>query len=372
MAKCPVCGQPLPRGIDARAIRSRLEKVTAQARDKERRSLERQFHSRMQERLEAERKRLQREAERRVQSELSAARRRADMVEREKNKEIERIRRESERREDRAARMAAQMAAKQSQTEIEKLEAARQKDRARYEADLARLQAQLDQLSRKLEKQSAEQLGAEAEHDLLSELRSAFPGDVIKPIRRGTKGADIIHDVMEESKPLGRIVWESKNTSNWSNKFVSQAKQYQTQYETPHIVIVSRVFPQKKKGLCMVKGIPIVEPRMAIPLASIIRDGIRDIGLMRASQVWRNQKVQELWDYISSEKFRTRFREIADSVESLREQQQKEKNWHENAWQVEEKLYNKIDARQREIEAHVNAIVRRVAKARVVSMRAGA
>jgi hypothetical protein len=372
MAKCPVCGQPLPKGINAKEIRNRLEKITAQARDKERRSLEREFHTRLHERLEAERKRLEREAERRVQRDLSEARRRADKAETEKAREIERIRRESEKREGRAVRMAAQMAAKQSRTEIEKLEAARQKDRARYETDRARLQAQLDQLSRKLEKQSAEQLGAEAELDLLSELRSAFPGDDIKPIRRGAKGADIIHDVVEESKRVGRIVWESKNTSNWSNKFVSQAKQYQTQYETPHIVIVSRAFPQRKKGLCIVKRIPVVEPRMAISLAALIRDGIRDIGLMRASQVGRNQKAQELWDYISSEKFRTRFLDIADSVESLREQQQKERNWHEDAWQVEEKLYDKIDARRREIEAQVKAIVRPVAKARVVSMRAGA
>jgi hypothetical protein len=372
MGQCPVCGQPLPKGINAKDISSRLEKITAQARDKERRSLEREFHTRLHERLEAERKRLQREAERRVHRDLLDARRRAEKAENEKSREIERIRRESEKRQQRASRVAAQMAAKQSRADIAKLEAAREKDRARHEADRARLQAQLDQLSRKLEKQSAEQLGAEAEVDLLSELRTAFPGDRIEPIRRGAKGADIIHDVMEESKRLGRIVWESKNVSTWSNRFVSQAKQYQTQYETPHIVIVSRAFPQKKKGLCIIKRIPIVEPRMAISLASIVREGIRAIGLMRASQVGRNQKAQELWDYISSERFKTRFMDIADSVESLREQQQKERDWHENTWQTEAKLYDKIDARRREIDAHLRTIVRPAAKPRLVAMRTGA
>ncbi len=372
MTQCPVCGQPLPRGLDRQEIQTRLEKITAQARARERRGLERNFQERLHDSIEAERKRMQREAERQVRKDVLDAQRRVEKAESEKATEIERVRRESEKRTERAARMAAQMTARQSRAEIEKLEASREKDRARHQADRARLQAQLDLLSRKLEKQSAEQLGAEGEVDLLSQLRTAFPGDRIEPIRRGAKGADIIHDVMDESKRLGRIVWESKNVSNWSNRFVSQAKQYQTQYETPHVVIVSRAFPQKKKGLCILKRIPIVEPRMAVPLAAIMRDGIRAIGLMRATQVGRSQKAQELWDYISSEKFKTRFIEIADSVESLREQQQKERDWHENTWQVEAKLYDKIDARRREIDAHVRTIARPVAKPRVVPMRAGA
>jgi hypothetical protein len=372
MANCPLCGQPLPKGIDSQEIQRQLDKITAHARDRERRALEREFDDRLHQRLEAERARLRREAERQSQREVFDARKRAERAEREKDEGIERIRKDSEKREERAARMAAQAVARQDRVEIEKLEAMRKQDRARHEADRARLQAQLDALSRKLEKQSAEQLGAEAEVDLLAQLKSAFPEDRIEPIRRGAKGADIVHDVMEESKRLGRIVWESKNVSNWSNRFVSQAKQYQTQYETSHIVIVSRALPQKKKGLCIVKRIPVVEPRMAISLATVMRDGIRAVGLMRASQVGRNQKAAELWDYISSEKFKTRFLDMAECIESLREQQQKEKDWHENTWQAEAKLYDEIDKRRREIDSHLRTIIRPVAKPRVVSMRPGA
>ncbi len=370
MAHCPVCGQPLPRGLDSQEIQRRVEKITVRARAKERRELEQEFEERLNKRLEADRKRLTQEAELKIRRDLFEARKRADRADREKTKEIARIRSESEKREERAARMAAQVATRQNQAEIQKLQADRSRDRARHEADRARLQTQLDLLSRKLEKQTAEQLGTEGEVDLLTQLRTAFPGDRIDPIRRGAKGADIIHDVMEESKRLGRIVWESKNVSNWSNRFISQAKQYQTQYETPHIVIVTRAFPQKRKGLCILKKIPLVEPRMAVSLASILREGIRAIGLMRATQVGRNQKAQEMWEYISSEKFKTRFVEIAESVESLRDQQQKERDWHENAWQTEEKLYETIDARRREIDAHLRAITRPITRPRVVPLPA--
>ncbi len=167
MAQCPVCGQPLPQGLDSQQIQTRLDRITSQARAREKRNRERHFQNQLRDRLEAERRGIQREAERQVRKDVLEAQRRAEKAESEKATEIERVRSESEKRAERAVRMAAQTVARQSQT-------------------------------------------------------------------------------------------------------------------------------QKKKGLCILKRIPIVESRMAVPLAAIMREGIRAIGLMRATQVGRNQKAQEL------------------------------------------------------------------------------
>jgi hypothetical protein len=278
--------------------------------------METHFHRRLPKLLAAERESARRSAEREVALELTAAKRRADKAERDKGREIQKIRRDAERTADRRAQMAAKSVATQSQATIEKLEAARERDRGRFEADRARLQSQLEQLSRKLDKQVADQLGAEAQIDLLVELNKAFPTDNIDPVRRGVKGADIIHDIMVDAKRIGRIVHESKNVSNWNNNFITQAKRYQTQYETPHVLVVSRSFPQKKRGLCVLKSIPIVDPRMAVCLATIMHEGICEIGEVRATRVGRNDKANLLFDYILSDKFVTRFREIAGGIES--------------------------------------------------------
>jgi hypothetical protein len=288
---------------------------------------------------------------------LREAQRRADKVEREKTREIQKIRKEAERRADRRAQLAAKSVAAQNQAEIDKLHTTRERDRARYAGDRARLQTQLDQLSRKLDKQAADQLGKEAEIDLLAELTKAFPTDRIEPVRRGVKGADIVHDILVDSKRIGRIVYESKNVSGWSNNFIAHAKRYQTQYDTPNVLVVSRSFPQKKKGLCILKNIPIVDPSMAVCLASILRDGICEIGHARATRVGRNDKANHLYEYILSDKFVTRFREIAESVDSLRERQQKAKDWHESAWDEEASLYDKIDARRREVDSQIKTII---------------
>jgi Uncharacterized protein conserved in bacteria (DUF2130) len=64
-----------------------------------------------------------------------------------------------------------------------------------------------------------------------------FPNDKIERIGRGVKGADIVHEVMDGAKAAGRVIYESKNTSIWQNGFIAQAKKYQTQYETPHVLV---------------------------------------------------------------------------------------------------------------------------------------
>ena len=98
---------------------------------------------------------------------------------------------------------------------------------------------------------------------------------------------------------------------------------------------------------------------MAVPLAAVIREGVIDIAKLRLSGKFRDEKSQELFEYIVGDKFCTRFREMAEGVASLREQQQKERTWHENAWQAEAKIHERIENRHREVDAQIRAIVRR-------------
>lgn len=262
------------------------------------------------------------------------------------------------------------LATRENEAKLGKLQAERERDKIRYESELAKTQGKLDDLSRKLEKQTGEQLGAEAELDLFTELRHAFPDDKIERIGRGVKGADIVHHVMDGAKVAGRIVYESKNTLGWQNGFIAQAKKYQTQYETPHVMIVTRVFPSKHKGFCIVKDIPVVEKRVAIALATVIRDGVIEIAKLRLSGKFHDEKSQELFEYVIGDKFCTRFREIAEGVAVLREQQQKSRTWHENAWLAEAKIHDRLENRHREIDAQIQTIVGRATNGKAAKFAA--
>jgi len=364
--RCPLCGRSLPTSFDEHELHRRTQRLLAPVLADERRRIAKEHR----EELAKERASARNEAERAFRHDLARSEQRADRAEEEKDRAVERARRDAEKRGERHVAQAVRSAARESDARIQKSEALRDRDRIRYEADRVRLQSQLDAMSRKLEKQSGEQLGEEGEVDLFTQLGAAFRGDRIERIGRGVKGADVVHFVIDDGKEVGRIVYESKNVSAWQNKFITQAKKYQTQYDTPHIMIVTRAFPRKKKGLCVIKNVPVVERRMAVALATIIREGVIEIAHLRLSSAARETKVQELFDYIISDKFRTRFSDITESVAALREHQQKERDWHENTWGTETKLHDKIDARRRKIDVQLKTITR--AEVRPIMRRAAA
>jgi hypothetical protein len=372
MGRCPVCGQSLPKTFDDARLQRQLAKLTVKARARERQELETAFRERLRKRLEEERNQIRRSAEQEVHADLQDARRRADKAEAETLRETKRLRQQLEYDKQRAIQAAAKSAARESRADISRLESAHAKEMVKHEGERAKLLVQVEQLSRKLEKQSSDQLGAEAHFDLETELASVFKTDKIQPVRRGKRGADIVHHVMDGAKCIGRIVYESKNLLSWQNSWITKAKQYQTQYETSHVVIVSRTLPARKKGFCIVKNIPVVAPTMAASLASLIRDGIVEVARMRMDRVGSEEKAQRLYDYIRSDRFVTRFRGLAETVDTLRDHQQKEKDWHEGSWEKQSELLETLDSRRREIDAQLKTIFKRDTKPALLRMTAKA
>jgi hypothetical protein len=97
---------------------------------------------------------------------------------------------------------------------------------------------------------------------------------------------------------------------------------------------------------------------MAVPLATVVREGIVEIAKLRLSGTHSNEKSLELYQYVVSDKFCTRFHEMAECIDSLREFQQKERTWHENAWHTESTIHDRIASRHREVDAQIRTIVR--------------
>jgi hypothetical protein len=96
---------------------------------------------------------------------------------------------------------------------------------------------------------------------------------------------------------------------------------------------------------------------MAVALASIMREGVAAIGKLRLTGPGRDQKAAELLRYLTSDQFSTRFKGIADCVDDLREQQRKERNWHENAWESQSGLHDRISKHHREVCAQLDKVL---------------
>tara|TARA_Y100000588_G_C14077444_1_gene848570 strand:+ start:669 stop:1058 length:390 start_codon:yes stop_codon:yes gene_type:complete len=86
------------------------------------------------------------------------------------------------------------------------------------------LRKQIDELKFRVEQGSRQIQGEVQEIALENLLANAFPSDVIEPVAKGIRGADVIQRVFDHhGHNCGAILWESKRTKSWSNKWLSKA-----------------------------------------------------------------------------------------------------------------------------------------------------
>lgn len=358
---CPLCGQLLPHAIDPKKLQIRLKNLTAAATEAEHKKLEREYAARLEAERKVARNRIEdakaqahAQAERQMRREIKEAKL---QLQKQNARELERLRREASSSAQRETKLAVERIVLHNERKVDALQAAREKEQIRHSSEIAQLQGKLEALGRRLEKQSAGQYGEEAEFDLHAHLTKTFPTDNIDRVGRGIRGADIVHRIMEGGNEIGRIVYESKNVAIWQNSFIAQVKKYRTMYDTPCVMIASRVFPKKLKGMCVFEGVPIVEPCFASSLASVMREGLVEIAKLKLSKVDAGGKAKQLFDYVVGNEFQTRFRDVADAVTELRCVQNKERNWHENHWTKQTDLYERIQKRHREIDAKVQLLL---------------
>jgi hypothetical protein len=346
-------------------------KASAVAVAKERRELEKQFQARLSKEAASARARAQRDAaeaaERKIaamQKQLRAAVDKATKDAKASSqlqiaaleRKIEETQKAADRMAKKAAREAAVVAERSSRKDLEILKQRAAKERAQHAAETARMKAKVDEMSIKLERQTSEQMGEMTEADVLGALKRAFPHDDIQRIDRGTRGADILHKVVHEGAEVGRIVYECKNTSTWQNEWLTKARGYRAEYQTQWVVIASRCFPRRQKWFVVEKGVPVIELRLVVRLAEVMRTAIVEIGGLRLTTGGRQAKAAQMFEYVIGDHFTSRFKNMGEAVAALREQQEREKQWHSEAWAKQVRTFDELDGSRREIHAQLKAI----------------
>ncbi len=368
-SKCPLCGQTLPAAIDEQSLHDKLDRMKIAAEQAAIRVAKKELEEDFKSRLETAKRTAQEQATKAFGAEVANLQKQLSDAAKNTAKLVADARRSAVAEAERLTKgqllevnkklLAAEKrtAVEVAKAKREATESVKETERLKHAGELIRLQAEVEKLNRQLEKKSGEQFGEEAELDLFGLLTQEFRGDRIVRIGRGVKGADIHHTVMDGDKVAGCIIYESKNVTAWQNAFIEQAKKYHAHYETPYVMVVSRVFPRKQRGMCVVDNVPVVEPRLATTLAAVMREGILEIAKLRLTRVDANEKAQELFEYVIGNEFQTRFCSMASAVESLKDLQQSERTWHENHWVKQGKFHSQIEARHREINSRVQFIV---------------
>ena len=103
---------------------------------------------------------------------------------------------------------------------------------AEYKKKLDDAQKANEDLSRKLEQGSQQLQGEVLEIELETILKATFPHDKIEPVKKGQRGADILHTVYTPTgQRCGTIIWEAKRAENWSDKWIQKLKDDQLEVE---------------------------------------------------------------------------------------------------------------------------------------------
>jgi hypothetical protein len=341
---CPLCEQPIGQDIARKIEARRLEQYQA--------ALEK---ARAEAAAAAEEKLLAARAEARVAAEAAMTARVAEFQSRLADAE----RAKAAVQEQMAALKAEQEAAVDKRVKEMQVVLQQERDSAvlAEKAKVLKLQSELADMQRKLEGKSAHELGEGSEIDLFEQLKAAFESDRIWRVGKGVNGADVIHEVVHNSRVCGKIIYDAKNRNAWQNEFVNKLRADKIAEGADHAILSSNKFPKDKQHIHPQDGVIIAAPARVLALAEILRGQIVRMHELRVSTEQRGQKTLELYAFITSEHFKQLLAQVETQTGKMLELDSKEQEAHRRLWDTRARLIRSVQKARSDLAFEVDRII---------------
>jgi len=214
------------------------------------------------------------------------------------------------------------------------------KDKDKKIADLL---TQIEALKIKAEQGSQQAQGEVLEVELEQMLKSTFPYDIIEPVPKGIKGADVLQKV---NNPMGQycgtIIWESKRTRNWSDGWIDKLKDDQREVKADIAVLMSIALPKEINGFSQVKGVWVTSFPLAMALAVALRANLIEVVSAKQSAVGKAEKMEAIYNYLSGTEFKQKVEAIVEAFSTMHSDLTKEKAAMEKLWGKREQQIKKV------------------------------
>jgi hypothetical protein len=208
-------------------------------------------------------------------------------------------------------------------------------ERDRKLQDVLRLN---DELRRKVQQGSQQAQGEVLEEALEESLKAQFPLDLFESVPKGVGGGDVVQRVYTRSgQYCGGIVWESKNTKNWSDAWIQKLLDDQRNVKADVAVIVSAATPKEIRGCGDRDGVWITEPRIALGLAMALRTALIQVAVTKRAVASKNESVEVLFAYLTGPEFRQRIEAIGRTFSEMQADLEEEKRVSARRWAKREK-----------------------------------
>ncbi|MGE9267802.1 MAG: DUF2130 domain-containing protein, partial [Verrucomicrobiales bacterium] len=166
------------------------------------------------------------------------------------------------------------------------------------------LRSSVEDLKRKSEQGSMESQGEALEIDLEEQIQQLFPHDLVTPVSKGVRGADIIQQVRNPvQQDCGIILWETKNTKSWSEAWLAKFKDDMQEKRAVLGILVSVALPAGLKRFGRVDGVWVSDPASALPLATALREQLLVLQREQLASVGKNEKMELLYQYLAGTQF---------------------------------------------------------------------
>ena len=200
-----------------------------------------------------------------------------------------------------------------------------------------------EEMKRKADQGSMQLQGEVQELALEELLRARFPFDAIGPVAKGVRGADCIQTVRNNfGQECGKIIYESKRTQSFSHDWVEKLKADMRSQGAMLAVIVTQAMPKDLDRFGEMNGVWVCTFAEVKALAHVLRDGLIRVFNASKSQENKGDKMQLLYDYLTSTEFNEQWKAIREGFLSMKQSIQKERDMMERLWKAREKQLEKV------------------------------
>lgn len=196
---------------------------------------------------------------------------------------------------------------------------------------------------RRAEQNSMQRQGEVQELELEKILRELHKYDEITEVKKGQRGADVIHCVITtQGVACGKIYYESKRTKNFDYNWLQKLRDDNLTVKADVLVLVTETMPDGQDKFFLKDGVWICSLWDVKPLSLVLRHGLLQIQSLTTTHQGRETKMEMLYNYLTSQEFSGQFGAIIEGFKSLQDNYADEKLKMQKIWKEREKQLEKI------------------------------
>jgi hypothetical protein len=201
------------------------------------------------------------------------------------------------------------------------------------EEQIASMQRKIEELQKKAEQGSQQLQGEVLELELEDTLRQYFPTDKIEPVGKGELGADLVQTVVTPGGTVaGTIIWEIKNTRNWSDGWLPKLRNDKREINADEALMVSNALPKGVLTFDFKDGVWVTGPNCVLPVAAALREKIICVAGAKRTSEGQSTKMERLYDYLTGTGFRDRVEAVLEQFSEMEKDLSRERRFMERQW----------------------------------------